>query len=47
MRDALSGDKVLSMLADQISEGFTPDKKLLRIDLREYFQHWEKWVPLY
>ena len=52
MRDAVSGDKVLAMLADQISDGFPPDKKLLRIELREYFQHRENLtqvdrVPLY
>ena len=52
MRDAVSGDKVLAMLADQISDGFPPDKKLLRIELREYYQHRENLtqvdrVPLY
>ena len=39
MRDAVAADKVMSMLADQICEGFPPDKKLLRLELREYYQH--------
>lgn len=29
----------MGLLADQISEGFPPDKKLLRLELREYFHH--------
>ena len=39
VRDEVSKDKIMTMLSDQISEGFPPDKKLLRLELREYFQH--------
>ena len=39
MRDAVAADKVMSMLADQICRGFPLDKKLLRLELREYYQH--------
>ena len=35
LREAVSKDKVLTMLSDQICDGFPPDKKLLRIELRE------------
>ena len=52
LRDAVSSDKVMSMLSDQICDGFPPDKKLLRMELREYYQHREflsqiDGVPLY
>ena len=52
LRYAVASDKVMSMLADQICEGFPPDKKLLRLELREYFQHRQDLsqvdgVPLY
>ena len=39
VRDEVSRDRISTMLSDQISEGFPPDKKLLRLELREYFQH--------
>ena len=29
----------MTMLTDQITKGFPPDKKLLQLELREYFQH--------
>ena len=32
MRNAVSGDDILKMLVDQITDGFPPDKKLLRLD---------------
>ena len=41
IRDEVSRDKVMGLLADQISDGFPPDKKLLRLELREYFHHRE------
>ena len=52
VRDAVSKDKVMDMLAQQISDGFPPDKKLLRLELREYYQHRQDLsqvdgVPLY
>ena len=52
VREAVACDKVMTMLADQISDGFPPDKKLLRLELREYYQHREDLtqvdrVPLY
>ena len=52
IRDAVSADKTMTMLADQISDGFPPDKKLLRLELREFFQHRDHLtqvdgVPLY
>ena len=52
IRDAVESDKVLTMLADQISEGFPPDKKLLRHELREFYRHKDcltqvDGVPLY
>ena len=39
-------------MADQVTEGFPPDKKLLRLELREFFQHRDQLtqvdgVPLY
>ena len=52
VRDAVAKDKVMAMLSDQISAGFPPDKKLLRLELREFYQHREHLtqvdgVPLY
>ena len=52
IRDEVSRDKIMTMLADQITEGFPPDKRLLRLELREYFQHRDHLtqvdgVPLY
>ena len=29
----------MKLLADQISDGFPPDRKLLRLELREYYHH--------
>ena len=42
----------MTMLTDQISEGFAPDKKPLGLELREYFDHCDHLtqvdgVPLY
>ena len=42
----------MQMLSDQITEGFPPEKKLLRPELREYYQHKDNLsqidgVPLY
>ena len=42
----------MHMLSDQISNGFPPDKKLLMLELREYYQHRDHLsqvdgVPLY
>ena len=39
LRDHTAKDLVMKMLCDQISNGFPPDKKLLRIELREFWQH--------
>ena len=52
IRDEVGRDKIMTMLTDQISEGFPPDKKLLRLELREYFHHRDyltqvDGVPLY
>ena len=52
LRDHVARDPVMRMLCDQISNGFPPDKKLLRMELREYWQHREvlsqvDGVPLY
>ena len=41
LRDHSAKDPVMEMLCDQISNGFPPDKKLLRLELREYWQHRE------
>ena len=41
LREAVARDKVMSMLADQVRDGFPPEKKLLRLELREYYQHRE------
>ena len=41
LRDHTSKDPVMRMLCDQISNGFPPDKKLLTLELREYWQHRE------
>ena len=35
--DAVANDPTMSMLAEQISSGFPPDKKLLRVELKEFF----------
>ena len=35
VRDEVAKDKVKFMLAEQITEGFPPEKKLLRRELRE------------
>lgn len=52
VRDAVAKNEVMAMLTEQISNGFPPDKKLLRIELREFYQHREfltqvDGVPLY
>ena len=52
MADYVAKDRVMQMLSEQISCGFPPDKKLLRLELREFFQHREvlsqvDGVPLY
>ena len=52
VRDAVAGDKALTMLSGQITDGFPPDKKLLRLELREYYHHRDELsqvdgVPLY
>ena len=39
IRDEVSRDKIMTMLSDQIVDGFPPDKKLLRLELRDFFQH--------
>ena len=36
IRDEFSKDKVMSMLCDQIVDGFPDEKKLLRLELREF-----------
>ena len=41
LRDAVAQDKTMTMLSEQITSGFPPDKKLLRLELREFFQHRE------
>ena len=52
IRDEISQDKTSGLLLDQICDGFPPDKKLLRTELREYFHHRDHLtqvdgVPLY
>ena len=52
IRDEVNRDKVMVMLSDQISDGWPPDKKLLRLELREFFHHRDHLtqvdgVPLY
>ena len=52
LRDHVSRDPIMKLLCDQISGGFPPDKKLLRLELREYWHHRESLsqvdgVPLY
>ena len=52
IREAVNTDKESSMLCDQINSGFPPDRKLLRLELREYQRHKENLtqvdgVPLY
>ena len=39
IRDEVSKDKVMSMLCDQIVDGFPDEKKLLRLELREFHHH--------
>ena len=39
IRDKVSKDKIMTILCDQISDGFPPNKKLLRLELREFLQH--------
>ena len=39
LRYVVAKDKVMTMLADQISTGFPPEKKLRRLELREFFQN--------
>ena len=39
LRDHVSKDEAMKMLCDQISNGFPPEKKLLRVELREFWQH--------
>ena len=41
LRDHVSRDPVMKLLSDQVSNGFPPDKKLLRLELREYWHHRE------
>ena len=41
LRDHVSRDNTMKMLCDQISGGFPPEKKLLREELREFWQHRE------
>ena len=52
IRDEISKDKIMTMLSDQITDGFPPNRKLLRLELREFFQHRDHLtqvdgVPLY
>ena len=52
VREEVSRDKTMTMLTDQITEGFPPDRKLVRLELREYYQHRDHLtqvdgVPLY
>ena len=37
VREEVSRDKIMTMLSDQITEGFLPDRKLVRLELREYY----------
>ena len=39
LRNHVGSDNKLKMLCDQICSGFTPVKKLLRMELMEYWQH--------
>ena len=41
VRNEVAKDEVMFMLAQQITEGFPPEKKLLRQELREYYRHRE------
>ena len=41
LRDYVGKDEIMKLLSDQISNGFPPEKKLLRIELREFWQHRE------
>ena len=42
LRDCVSRDQTMKMLCDQIVEGFPPEKKLLRLELREFWHHREQ-----
>lgn len=39
IREEVARDKVMRLLSDQIVEGFPPDRKLLRLELREFYHH--------
>ena len=39
LRDHVTKDPIMQLLCDQISSGFPPEKKLLRMELREYWHH--------
>ena len=39
VRDTVAKDKERAMLAYQITDGFPPEKKLLGLELREYYHH--------
>ena len=39
IRDEVSKDKVMAMLCSQITDGFPPDRRLMRVELSEYYQH--------
>ena len=39
IREEVARDKVMRLLSDQIVQGFPPDRKLLRLELREYYHH--------
>ena len=41
LRDCVNKDHTMKLLCDQIVEGFPPEKKLLRLELREYWHHRE------
>ena len=41
LRDYVGKDEIMKLLSDQISNGFPPERKLLRIELREFWQHRE------
>ena len=48
LREHVAKDETMRLLTDQISSGFPPDKKLLRLELREYWQHRDvltRWCP--
>ena len=39
LREHVNKDYSMKLLCDQISSGFPPEKKLLRLELREFWQH--------